>query len=186
MLALYAGALLAGLAAVAIQLFAGHDADHGGLDHGADHDGNGDGDAGDVWSVLASVRFWAFGLLAFGLVGTLTAVFHLAGPALTAAVSTAAGIASGVFAVTAIRRLTRRTASSHATRGDLVGKLGKVVVPVGAEWRGKVRIEVKGALIDVPARATEAIGVGEVVLVEEDEGDAVRVERAPSELSRLE
>jgi len=179
--AIYAGALLAGLAAIALQLLAGHDTDHDGLAHDVSHDA---GVASEVWSVVASVRFWAFALLAFGLVGTLTALFRLAPPAATAVVAAMAGAASGAFAVVAVRRLTQRSASSHATRAELVGRLGKVIVPVGVEWRGKVRIEVKGTMIDVPARGTEAIGAGETVLVEDHDDDGVRVGRAPRELTR--
>jgi hypothetical protein len=49
--------------------------------------------------------------------------------------------------------------------------------------RGKVRVELKGAVVDYVARSRETVETGEAVLVEEaDEGEIV-VSRAPKELA---
>lgn len=180
---LYIAALVASGGAVLLQILAGHgdvggDAGggHDGSSHGADHDAG-------LWSLVASVRFWSFLLLAFGLVGTLLTVFALAGPAVTFGLALASGFASGTFAVTVIRRLLTRSTTSNVKRGEgVIGKLGKVIVPLSPDGRGKVRIEVKGSVVDYVARATEAINEGDAVIIEEYEDSEVVVSRAPAEL----
>ncbi|MEO6418137.1 MAG: NfeD family protein [Polyangiaceae bacterium] len=184
MIVLYIAALVASAGAVLLQIMAGHgdvgDGAAGGHDVGPTHDA--DHDAG-LWSLVASVRFWSFLLLAFGLVGTLLTLFQLAGPAVTFGLALASGFASGTFAVTVIRRLLSRSASSNVKRGEgVVGRLGKVIVPLSPDGRGKIRVEVKGSVVDYVARASEAISEGDAVIIEEYEDSEVVVSRAPAEL----
>jgi membrane protein implicated in regulation of membrane protease activity len=128
------------------------------------------------------VRFWSFALVAFGLVGALLALIGTLGGTAILLVALGAGAASGVFAVTVIRRLLFRSPSSGSTYAELVGKVGRVIVPIdGAP--GKVRVGLRGAWVDVVARATEPIATGETVVVEEVDGDAAVVSRAPRELT---
>ncbi len=166
------------LGVVAIQVFAGHDTDAGGHEvHGADHDG----EAG-LGTFFGSLRFWSFLLLAFGLVGTLLTVFQLAGPWVTLGLALASGAASGVFAVSVLRRLLTRSATSNVKSNDVVGKVGRVVVALAAKRPGKVRVEIRGSVIDYNARADEPLEEGESIIVEEVDGMEVRVSRAPKEL----
>ncbi len=175
MVVLYIAALVLSAGVVALQVLSGH-GDSGGHDaHGADHDGG-------IASFVASVRFWSFLLLAFGLVGTLLSVFQLAGPILTFALALGSGFGSGIFAVTVIRRLLTRGASSNVKRGDVIGRMGRVIVPVATPGRGKVRIEVKGSVVDYVARSGEALNEGDSVIVEEYEDSEIVVSRAPKEL----
>jgi membrane protein implicated in regulation of membrane protease activity len=153
-------------------------ADH---DASAGHDVHGDSDHDAFWLIFASLRFWAFAFLAFGMVGTLTTLFHFASPAIALVASIVSGLASGGFAATVVRRLTAKSESSHAVPAEVVGKLGRVIVPLGAS-PGKVRIEVKGTISDYMARATEPISEGETVLVEEFDGNEAIVSRAPKDL----
>lgn len=178
MLLVYVGALLASAGTIALQLFGGHDGNVGG-----GHDVHGGDGAHDpsFWLIFASLRFWAFAFFAFGMVGTLATFFHLAAPATIMISSIAAGVASGSLASTVVRRLNAKDASSHKSTEEIVGKLGRVIVPLGSS-PGKVRVEVKGTIGDYVARSSEAISEGETVLVEEFDGQEALVSRAPKDL----
>jgi membrane protein implicated in regulation of membrane protease activity len=178
-IALYLAALLLAVGAVLVQVLGTHDTGAGG--HDGSHTGFDDHDFAP-WMLITSVRFWSFGLLAFGLVGTLLTWFGLAGVGGAAAIATLSGVAGGAFAATAVRRMMRRSASSHVTSGDVVGKVGRVLVPPSELGRGKVRVEIKGNVVDYVARAGEALTEGDVVVIEECEGEEVTVSRAPREL----
>ena len=153
-------------------------ADH---DASAGHDVHGSGDHDAFWLIFASLRFWTFAFLAFGMVGTITTLFHFAPPTIALIASIGSGLASGGFAATAVRRLTAKSASSHSRVEEVVGKLGRVIVPLGGS-PGKVRIEIKGTITDYVARASETIAEGETVLVEEYDGKEAVVSRAPKDL----
>ena len=179
MLALYVASLLVGLGVLAVQLAVGHDSGGG---HDVHH-----GDGGHEltpFTVLASVRFWAFALLAFGLVGTLLTWLGFATGVVAFLVAAVAGGASGVFAVTVVSRLLNRSPQSMSSSGDVLGQVGRVIVPITAEAPGKVRVEVKGNAVDLIARAREALEAGAPVVVEEVTSDGeAQVSRAPKELA---
>ena len=177
MIVLYIATLVMALGVVAIQIFAGHDTDVGHDMHGADHDG----EAG-LGTFFGSLRFWSFLLLAFGLTGTLLTLFHLAGPWVTLAIALVAGASSGVFAVSVLRRLLTRSATSNVKSNDVVGKMGRVVVALAAQRPGKIRVEIKGSVVDYVARADEPLDEGESIIVEQSDGAEVLVSRAPKEL----
>jgi membrane protein implicated in regulation of membrane protease activity len=130
---------------------------------------------------IASTRLFA--LLAFGRVGTALTLFGLAGSLWTALVATGSGLGSGFFAASVIRRLTARPATSHASAHDVVGRVGRVIVPLVPGGQGKVRVEVKGALLDYVARSKETVEAGETIVVEEASEGEVVVSRAPKELA---
>jgi membrane protein implicated in regulation of membrane protease activity len=178
MMAVFLTSLVIGLGAVAIQLFGGHDVGH---DVGG-HDGGGHDDGPLLF--LASIRFWAFALLAFGLVGTLLLFFGFAGTVAAAIIAGVAGVGSGYVAASVVRRLQGQGTSSVATTADVVGRVGRVIVPPSAEARGKVRVSVRGRDVDYVAKSNEALDADDTVLVEECEEDGeVRVSRAPKELT---
>jgi membrane protein implicated in regulation of membrane protease activity len=189
---LYVAALVAALGAFAIQFFSGgHDAggggghDAGGGGHDASHDDGGNqAHEASAWSLVASVRFWSFALLAFGIVGTSLTLLQLAGPTLTTVLAAGSGLGSGFFAASVIRRLSSRPASSHAGTKDVVGRVGRVIVPLVPGGLGKVRVEVKGAEVDYTARSSETVEAGEAVIVEESAEGEVVVSRAPKELGK--
>jgi membrane protein implicated in regulation of membrane protease activity len=179
-LAFYVGALVLAGGILALQLVLGHHGAGGGDgDHGADHPTDQDT---TFWTFVASIRFWTFALLAFGLTGTLLRLFNFAGRVESAVLATACGLVSGVVAVAVIRRLTTKAASSLASTGDVVGRVGRVIVPVDEGTTGKVRVEVKGSHVDYVAHAAEPLAAGESVVVEDCDGGEVRVSKAPREL----
>lgn len=176
MLTVFVAALVVGLGTLLVQLLGGHDASH---DAGGGHDT--DGHDGPLL-FLASVRFWAFALLAFGLVGTMLIAFGFAGTIAAAIIATIAGLASGYVAQSVVRRLQGPGTSSVATTRDVVGSVGRVIVAPSAETRGKVRVSVRGSFVDYVARSAEALEAEDAVVVEEFEGGEVTVSRAPKEL----
>ena len=87
-------------------------------------------DLGPLLGALASLRFWVFWALGFGLCGLGLTLLQTAGPLLVALVAVAAGLGSGAF----VRAVFRRLAGARHQATDLslaVGKVGRVLVP----WR---------------------------------------------------
>ena len=184
MLLVYVGALLVSIGMLAVQILGGGDHDVTGGGHEIAHDAAHETAMASALAYVASVRFWAFGLLAFGLVGTLVTAMRFAAGAVAATVATGAGLLAGFVAVTVLRRMMTRPASSHATASDVVGKVGRVIVPPNEAGRCKVRVEIKGAQVDYVGRASEPLAEGDAILVEDTEGAELTVSRAPRELER--
>ena len=178
MLALYLGALVVGASVIGVQAFAGHDADASG------HDVSHGGHDSPPWALLLSLRFWSFGLLAFGLAGTLLSMLGLAGVAVVLAVSAVLGVASGAGATTVIRRMTQKAPMSQVLPAEVVGKVGRVLVPLagGAGGRGKIRVELRGQIVDYVATSDEPLVADDVVVIDAFDGREVSVSKAPKEL----
>jgi membrane protein implicated in regulation of membrane protease activity len=192
-LVVYLAALVIALGVVGVQLFGGGDA-HDAAVHGDVADVHVDLPAGaasaegehagsDAASLFLSTRFWTFALLAFGLVGALLQLFQLASPLVAFALAFGSGLCSGLFAALVFRALRRTGAWTGASLQEAVGTTGRVIVPCAKGRVGKVRVSVKGAMVDLLAM-TEApeLEVGARVLVSAIEGDIAKVERAPLEL----
>jgi membrane protein implicated in regulation of membrane protease activity len=202
---IYLGALIVGLGTILLQLFMSGDgdadADAGGHDISIDADADVDAEAGghefdadahaghgghDITGgflpIFLSVRFWTFGLMAFGIVGTLLSYLGLAAPLLTGLLAVAMGVGSGFFASWSFRALARSATQSGAQTGDAVGQVGKVLVRCTPQGRGKVRIELRGQTVDFLATTdADELAEGELALVEEVRDGEVRVARAPAE-----
>src|SRR6185436_14441614 len=117
---IYIAALIIGLGIVSLSFFMGA---HGGGDGGdagdaGDADVDGDVDAGDAdvhadaghgdahghghaevsaIAIFLSLRFWTYGLLAFGMVGTILHFLQLAGGLVTPVAATLLGLISGLL-----------------------------------------------------------------------------------------
>lgn len=184
---LYLAALILGLGTIMVQLLmGGHgDANAGGaesaeVDHHVDT-GHSDAhvEAGFL-PIFLSLRFWIFGSLAFGMVGSLLHFLGLASALVTLVVASFMGIGSGMLASWIFRVLNRQHISSGALENDAVGHVGKVLIRVAAEGHGKVRIQLKGQTIDLLATTDEIeLLEGEQVLVEEMRDGRARVSKAP-------
>ena len=59
-----------------------------------------------------------------------------------------------------------------------------MIVPPSKGGAGKVRVELKGTMIDYTARTDDELGSGDAVVIEEIEGEEIRVSKAPNELSQ--
>ena len=188
MVVVYVGSLLFGGVLIAASFFgAGHDTDvHAGGDTGH---GSGDGhDQSQASAILSlfGLRFWSFGAAFFGLTG---AVLHvIGGPALAVAaplISGGVGVAAGLGASTAFRALARDTIGQVKGASALVGREGRLLLPVARTQRGKVRMPVPGGgHVDLLAESDddEALDAGVEVLIVEVRGNVAMVERAPAAL----
>jgi membrane protein implicated in regulation of membrane protease activity len=190
---LYLAALILGLGTILVQLFMGGSGDADvhvstELDHGLEHevDGHAHGavDPGFL-PIFLSLRFWTFSLLAFGMVGSALTLLGVTSALFTALTAAAMGFASGALASWVFRALNRAQVSSGAAEDDPVGQVGKVLIGLGPERRGKVRIELKGQTLDLIATTDDAELVeGEQVLVEEMREGRAHVSKAPDFLER--
>lgn len=177
---LYVAALIVGLGILGVQFATG--GDDGGADHEGDAASAGHGGHGPVF-IFLSLRFWTYAALAFGLLGSLLHFLALAGPLVTVLGSAVVGLVSGALASLSFRALAASQTSSGAGPEDIVGRVGRVLVPVAKGSRGKVRVETRGQTIDFLASSDETLPVDEVVVVVELRGEVAHVARAPRELA---
>lgn len=186
MLTLYLAALVFGLGLFAVQAFSGLHADGGAtpaeapgteLEVAGEHGGGG-------WAaIVLSLRFYLFFAVAFGVVGTPVTWWQLASPVATFVAALVTGLALGVFATQAWRALQRQTLSSGVEAGELKGQVGRVLVGFEKGRPGKVRLRVRGQIIDFLATTDEPqLPAGAVVVVQELAGERVHVCAVPSEL----
>jgi len=184
-LAVYVGSLLFGGLLIAASFFgAGHDADvHVGDSGGHGGDGH-DQSQASAWLSLFGLRFWSFGTAFFGLTGM---VLHLAGgEALAVAapfVSAGVGVAAGLGASIAFRALARDTIGQVRGASALVGREGRLLLPVSRAQRGKVRMAVPGGgHVDLLAESDDdgVLEAGVEVLIVEVRGNVAVIARAPA------
>lgn len=189
--ALFLAFLVFGAGALGLQLFSGNDGDANGHDVDASADAD-HGDVGDAHGhghasagflpIFLSLRFYSFGAFAFGLVGTLLHFFKLAVPGLTLALAVLMGLGSGLLASWSFRALSRSETSSGMHGTEAVGQTARVLVPLKRGDRGKVRVQLKGQLIDMLATTDETeLETGDTVLIEEVRGHVAHVSKAPRE-----
>lgn len=187
---IYLAALILGLGTLALQFVLSHGGGDAGdhafeVDGGAeaDHDlGHAEATGGGIGGAAAlflSMRFWTFGLMSFGMVGAAIHYLGLCNSVVCALVSAVFGILSGLLAAFVFKNLTRGVTSSE-TATDAVGQLGRVLVPASKKRAGKVRIQVKGKMVDLLATSDSDVAEGEEVLVVEVRGTNAHVERAPT------
>ncbi len=146
------------------------DADAGGLDKGLSLDSEGDA----LW-FLKSLRFWTFFLAFFGLTGVTLDGLDLAGQWVSFAVALAVGGVVGGTAAWSIRKLSRDVSGAVPEGTDYVGKTARVVVPIRDGSVGKVRVELRGAIVDVLATSDEAFSAQEEAIIIEMEDGRARI-----------
>jgi membrane protein implicated in regulation of membrane protease activity len=158
------------------------DHDQGDQHHGADKEH--DFGIGGLVALFLSVRFWVFGALGFGLSGTLLTYLTSVGAVATFATAMILGIGSGLSAALAFRLLRRIASGAAEEASEAVGRVGRVIVPVDPAAKGKIRIELRGQSHDMVATTTGLrIERGDIVVIEDIEGEIAQVSRAPEELS---
>jgi membrane protein implicated in regulation of membrane protease activity len=180
---LYLAALIVGASVLALQFILpggdGHDADHGPAHSGHDGAEHGTG----FITILISFRFWIYGLLAFGLVGSLLHYLELGSPTLRVVLALLTGISCGLLATFVLSALQRSETSSGVQHTDVVGQIGRVLVPCSKGTRGKIRVEIAGTTLDLLALTDgPELERGAQVLIEELEGTTAHVSRASDSL----
>jgi membrane protein implicated in regulation of membrane protease activity len=183
MVAVYIGALLFGgvlIAASALGL-GEHSVDGFSAD-AADPHAEGSGHGSLV--ALFGVRFWSFATMFFGVTGLL---LHLAGVPVGAGIAAVVGVGAGLGASVFFRKMTRESVGRVGDASALVGRVGKLLLPVARAQAGKVRVaQPAGGHVDLVAATDEdaALGVGAEVIVIEVRGTTAVVAPAPSSLGR--
>lgn len=174
----YAGALVGGGVLLLSSLVMGHhDGDLGGHDvahPGGVHDGHHD-PGSSLFLPFLSLRFWTFGATFFGLTGVLLEGLALAPPATALAVSSALGVGCGTTAAIVLRSISRIEVTSHVTDLACVGQKAEVLLDVGPSLPGRVRVAVRGDLLDLPAKTTGTETFtrgGQVLILDVQEGEA--------------
>jgi hypothetical protein len=119
-----------------------------------------------TWLPFLSLRFWTFALASFGLSGTL---LHLLGvPVIIGAIaSVVMGTGLGTAAAWTFRQLQLTQVSGNVGMFDVPGKDATVLLAVGPNKMGKVRVMLDGQSVDLPAmtRAEDQIERNEKALV---------------------
>ena len=110
-------------------------------------------------SVLTSLRFWTFGSCFFGLTGLLLSWLQPElGAGLIFAIALGMGLLLGTAIASILVALHYRQVDSLVRATDLAGLMGTVELPFDAESKGKVRVNVRGTLVDFVARTDETTG----------------------------
>lgn len=182
MMTLYLVAAMVGLGLIIFTALAGgHDA-HMDHDLSVDHDVGGDHEVHWDHGGLApfiSLRFWTYFAATFGLTGAVLSLTNASNPQQILIASLVGGFAVGLMVHFAMRALRRSESSSAANVDDLIGKEGKLLVAIRDGQPGKVRLDVKGDLIDMLALPQSGVTaeVGETVYVLAIENDRAIVAR---------
>lgn len=164
---IYLVALILGGGVLLLQIASGFG--HG-IDHGIDHHPSGPG--------LLSTRAVMFGLLAFGMVGTPVQVLGLLSPGAAFAIAAGSGIGCAVLTGLAFRRLGHASASGAASLQEARGMTARVLVACAPGRRGKVRLSLKGMVVDVMAVSQAEIPAGAAVRILDIHDDVAQVEPA--------
>jgi membrane protein implicated in regulation of membrane protease activity len=155
--------------------------------------GDGDGDSGGADDGLAGVMLrWlplstlAFVAAAFGVCG-LAFTATDAGAGTTFVAAAVAAIVAGVLNSTLFGYLRRSESTTEVNDAQLSGKVGRVVVPVSQDRRGRISVTVGDQQIHLSAQAlpdaTAELTVGAPVLVVEVRNGIASVTRLDPELT---
>jgi len=132
------------------------------------------------WLPFLSLRFWTFALASFGLSGTL---LHFLGvPAIIGTIaSVVMGTGLGWAAAWVFRKLQLTQVSGNVGMFDVQGKEATVILPVGPNKMGKVRVLLDGQTVDLPAvtRADDQIERNEKALVVNVEDGVAHITPVP-------
>ncbi len=206
--AVYLASLIIGLGILLLQLFMSSDKDldassetfdatdpaltadagadvHPSPAHSADHHSLSSSvfDVGSVATLFVSFRFWTFALAAFGTLGSFLHYTGFGSFAGTLMASLLVALVCGLGASWTFRYLGSKSLNSGAGAGELVGQIGKVLLPPNTAGRAKVRLYVKGQVVDYLATTDDrSLELGTSVLVVEVRGNQLHVSAAPAGL----
>lgn len=121
------------------------------------------GGSGDVevvlkrrFNPLVSFKFWTFFLAYFGLTGVVFEFFGLMESTIGIfGLSMGLGLFAGLFSSYLMHAVNANAVSEGVTERDYVGSAAKVTLPVTGRERGKVRMMVKGKMIEMPAESAD-------------------------------
>ncbi|RME24549.1 MAG: hypothetical protein D6798_10985 [Deltaproteobacteria bacterium] len=137
------------------------------LDADADFDAEADGDlhaghdfdkafeagqeAGGTWLPFLSLRFWTFALATFGGTGTLLDLLGFS-DLIAFPVATVTGVGVGWVVAWFFHKLKSERVTGDTGLKGIRGSEGRLLLPVGPDKPGKVRVVVDGQDVDLVAR----------------------------------
>lgn len=130
-----------------------------------------------LWRMILNVRFWTYFLAFFGLIGFLLTILRFSVEPFTFLISLTSGLLGGAGIVATWAALKRDESNSAVSATHLLGTMGPMIVACRPGEPGKVRLTVKGELIDMLAigHAGESIERGTQVTVVDIDGMYARV-----------
>ena len=129
-------------------------------------------------AIFKSLRFWTFGSCFFGLTGLVLSQLSVGWPPVVIAIAAGVmGVVCGAMVSGMVQMLRDRDSNSLVRSTDLVGQMGVVEIPFDRHSRGKVRLRVKGSVIDRIAYTEDVkqFQPGDTVLVVGTEQDRLWV-----------
>jgi len=151
-----------------------HDGAQGDLHFDHDHDGHFDT---NLWIPFLSLRFWTYFLAVFGVCGLLLDNFTQTPEPSVALMSAGTGLVVGLAVAYLMRVARRMEADSSVRTEDFLGMTGTVTVAIRRGSMGKIRVNMKGDLIDLLAMPNEDedLNIGEEAVIVTMENDRARV-----------
>ncbi|MBN2724179.1 MAG: NfeD family protein [Deltaproteobacteria bacterium] len=147
------------------------DLDHIHVDHGdVSHPG-----ILDILFLVFSIRFWSFFIAFFGLTGVGMTYIH--GPGIvTFLIALGMGLTAGFSISYLFRVMSRGNVSSEVSSSDMLGRTGKIIVPLSPGDNGKIRLVIKGQILDRIAISDDAeFEIGDEATVVKVEDNKVKV-----------
>ena len=155
-----------------------------GGDEGGEDAGSGDG-VGAVMFRLLPLSTLAFVAATFGVCGLVLGMVGT-GAGTTFVASAAAAAAVGVLSSAVFRYLRGSESTSGVSDDQLAGAIGRVVLPITGDGRGRVAVSIGGQQVYLSARslpgAPSELEAGAPVLVVEVRGGVAGVTRLDPEL----
>ena len=130
-----------------------------------------------LWRSVLNIRFWTYFLAFFGLIGFLLTVLWFSIEPCTFLISLAFGGLGGAGVAATWAALKRGESNSAVSASHLIGTMGPMIVACRPGEPGKVRLTVKGELIDMMAISASGAVLerGTQVTVIDLEGNYARV-----------
>ncbi|MGR3275383.1 NfeD-like protein [Acaryochloris sp. 'Moss Beach'] len=128
--------------------------------------------------LIKNLKFWTFGSCFFGLTGILLSSLQTGLPTLAITlIAIAMGLICGTAMSGLLLYLRHQQTDSLISHDDLVGLAGTVEIPFDAQSRGKVRLKVKGSILEVVAftDGNSSFQLGEQVVVVGTQNDRIWV-----------
>jgi len=133
----------------------------------------------DSWLPFLSLRFWTYFFGAFGVSGGLLTFLKASVEPATMVMALGTGLLTGYIAFLATRWARRADLDSKIGQNDFVGASGRMIVATREGQYGKVRVEIRGEILDMLAVSDNGLDIeqGEDVFLVGAENGQARVVR---------
>lgn len=109
----------------------------------------------NVWFPIFGLRFWVYCIGTFGMLGTLLTLTKLTNEYNIAIIAGVTGIVTGYMVATLARLANKVLPGDSIGEHDFEGTSGRLLVAIAPGQLGKVRVTVKGDIIDLIAKSID-------------------------------